>query len=275
MSSKAMSLKGRINNYAKKNKIAAQVVLQNYMFECFLERLSKSEYNKKFVIKGGMLISSLVGLDTRATMDLDGTLRRLSLTEENLLKLVKDVCSIKLHDEVTFEIKGIVPIRKDDRYGGFRIRIDAIYDTITTPLSIDASTGDVITPEPVEYEFTGLFDDTKQIKLWGYNLETVLAEKAETILARGIFNTRPRDFYDIYILGTTKKYDKEVFQEALAATAEHRGSIKSIKNKISILNQLLTNDSLKQTWSKYQNKFPYAKNIAYEDTLEVLRQMVN
>jgi len=275
MSSQAMSLKGRINNYAKKNKIAAQVVLQNYMFECFLERLSKSEYNKKFVIKGGMLISSLVGLDTRATMDLDGTLRRLTLTEENLLILVKDVCSIKLHDEVIFEIKGIEPIRKDDRYGGFRIRIDAIYDTITTPLSIDASTGDVITPEPVEYEFAGLLDDTKQIKLWGYNLETVLAEKAETILSRGIFNTRPRDFYDIYILGTTKKYDKKVFKEALAATAEHRGSTESIKNKKVILEQLLANDSLKQTWSKYQNKFPYAKNIAYEDTLEVLRRMIN
>ena len=146
MSSKAMSLKGRIKNYAKCNNIAAQVVLQNYMFERFLERLSLSEYNEKFVVKGGMLIAAIVGLDTRSTMDLDTTLRKLPLTESQITQAVQDICSINLEDDVCFEIKSVAPIRKDDVYGGYCVRMDAVYDTIVTPLSIDVSTGDVITP---------------------------------------------------------------------------------------------------------------------------------
>lgn len=211
MSSKAMSLKAKIRNYAKKNNIAAQVVLQNYMFERFLARLSDSEYKDKFVIKGGMLIAAIVGLDTRSTMDLDATLRGLPLTEEQIRGAVESIGNISLEDEVSFHIVSIEPIRKDDRYGGLRVRVDAIYDTISTPLSIDVSTGDIITPGAVRYEFSGIFDEKQRIKLWGYNMETVLAEKAETILSRGVFNTRPRDFYDIYILATSQEYSREVF----------------------------------------------------------------
>ena len=194
MSSKAMSLKGKIKNYAKSKSIAAQVVLQNYMFERFLARLSMSDYREKFVVKGGMLIAAIVGLDTRSTMDLDTTLRNLPLTEEKVMEAVENICKITLGDDVIFEVKSIAPIRKDDRYGGFCVRLDAIYDTIVTPLSIDVSTGDVITPEAVEYEFSGIFDEEIRIKMWGYNIESVMAEKVETILSRGIFNTRPRDF---------------------------------------------------------------------------------
>lgn len=143
MSSKAMSLKGRIKNYAKRSNIAAQVVLQNYMFERFLERLSKSDYCEKFVVKGGMLIAAIVGLDTRATMDLDATLRNLPLTKEQITEAVFKICEIELDDDISFEIKSVEPIRKDDIYGGYCVRIDAIYETIITPLSIDVSTGDV------------------------------------------------------------------------------------------------------------------------------------
>ena len=273
MSSKAMSLKGKIKNYAKTKSIAAQVVLQNYMFERFLARLSMSEYREKFVVKGGMLIAAIVGLDTRSTMDLDTTLRNLPLTKEKIMEAIESVCKISLDDDVIFEVKSISPIRKDDRYGGFCVRLDAIYDTIVTPLSIDVSTGDVITPDAVEYEFSGIFDEEVRIKLWGYNIESVMAEKVETILSRGIFNTRPRDFYDVYILGTTQNYDKKIFLEALEATAVHRGSSDQITNKTGIINKLSENEDLIQIWEKYRKKFSYASGIQYSDIMDVLIKM--
>lgn len=254
MSSKAMSLKAKIKNYAKSSNIAAQVVLQNYMFERFLARMSESEYSEKFVIKGGMLIAAIVGLDTRSTMDLDTTLKNLPLTEEKVVEAVTNICSIDLGDDVNFETVSIAPIRKDDKYGGFCVRLNAVYDTIVTPLSIDVSTGDVITPSAVQYEFGGIFDDNVRIKLWGYNIETVMAEKVETALRRGIFNTRPRDYYDIYILGTTQKYDKKLFREALAATAVHRGSTENIADITAILAVISSSDELQDMWSKYQKK---------------------
>ena len=274
MSSKAMSLKGRIKNYAKSNNIAAQVVLQNYMFECFLARLSVSKYNEKFVVKGGMLIAAIVGLDTRSTMDLDTTLRNLPLTEEKITEAIDAICKIDMKDDVIFTVKSIEPIRKDDIYGGYCVRLDAVYDTIITPLSIDVSTGDVITPDAVKYEFSGIFDEDIRISLWGYNIETVIAEKVDTILRRGVFTTRSRDYYDVYILGTTQEYDKEIYKEALKATAEHRGSTEQISDVEGILNQISESDRLKDMWRKYQKKFAYANDISYEDVLEVLNKIV-
>lgn len=274
MSSKAMSLKGRIKKYAKSNNIAAQVVLQNYMFECFLARLSLSEYRDKFVVKGGMLIAAIVGLDTRTTMDLDTTLRNLPLTEEKISEVINTICEIDMKDDVVFTVKSIEPIRKDDIYGGYCVRLDAVYDTIVTPLSIDVSTGDVITPGAVKYEFSGIFDEDIRISLWGYNIETIIAEKVETILRRGVFTTRPRDYYDVYILGTMQKYDKETCKEALKATAEHRGSAEQISNVESILKQISESNDLKDMWKKYQKKFAYASDISYENVLKVLKKIV-
>lgn len=274
MSSKAMSLKGRIKHYAKSNNIAAQVVLQNYMFERFLLRLSASEYKDKFVIKGGMLIAAIVGLDTRSTMDLDTTIRYLPLTEESISEAINLICKIDMKDDVVFSVKSIAPIRKDDIYGGYTVRLYAEYDTIVTPISIDISTGDVITPKAVKYEFRGIFDEGICICLWGYSIETVMAEKVETILRRGVFNTRARDFYDVYILGTTQKYDKEIYREALNATANHRGSLKQLTDTEGILNQIANSESLKEQWRKYQNKFAYARGVSYNDILEVLKELV-
>ncbi|MDL2300862.1 nucleotidyl transferase AbiEii/AbiGii toxin family protein [Lachnospiraceae bacterium OttesenSCG-928-D06] len=274
MSSRAMSLKGKIKNYATHNNITAQVVLQNYMFECFLLRLSVSEYKDKFVIKGGLLIAAIVGLDTRSTMDLDTTLRNLPLTEEKIMEAVNVVCKIDMMDNVIFTVKSISLIRKDDIYGGYCVCLDAMYDTINTPLSIDVSTGDVITPEAVTYEFSGIFDKNLRINLWGYNIETVIAEKVETILRRGVFTTRQRDYYDIYILGKTQKYDKRIYQEALKATAEHRGSTKLISDLEGILNQISRSDDLRDMWKKYQKKFAYAADITYDEVLGVLRNVV-
>lgn len=273
MSSKAMSLKGKIKNYAKSNHIAAQVVLQNYMFECFLSRLCVSAYCDRFVVKGGMLIAAIVGLDTRSTMDLDTTLRDLPLTEEQITEAFNEICKIDKNDDVIFTVKSVSPIRKDDVYGGYRVRLDAIYDTISTPLSIDISTGDVITPEAVKYDFSGIFDEDLRISLWGYNIETVIAEKVETILSRGVFTTRPRDYYDVYILGTTQKCDKEIMSKALKATAQHRGSLEKIEDVEGILKQISESVELRDMWVKYQNKFDYAKDISYDSVMEVVKMM--
>ena len=167
-------------------------------------------------------------------------------------------------------LKSIEPIRKDDVYGGYRVRIDAKYDTILTPLSVDVSTGDVMTPGPVFYEFKGIFDDHVQIPLWGYNIETILAEKLETILRRGVFTTRPRDFYDVYILGTTQTVNKEMLQDAIKATAVHRGSVDQIADTASIMKQVRANQTLINQWEKYRRQFPYAANISYDQVMEVI-----
>ena len=202
MSKKAMSLKAQIRNMAREKDIYAQVILQNYMFERFLERLSKSNFKDNFILKGGMLIAAIVGIDNRSTMDMDATIKNYPITVDSLTKAITEICNIEINDHVNFTFIGIESIRDDDLYGGYRVSIKASYDTIVTPLSIDITTGDVITPQEILYLFKMIFDQGT-IGVWAYNIETVLAEKVETILHRGEFNTRPRDYYDIYILVNT------------------------------------------------------------------------
>lgn len=168
----------------------------------------------------------------------------------------------------------IGPIRKDDIYGGYRVRIDAAYDTVLTPLSIDISTGDVITPCPVEYSFHGMFDPEISIQLLGYNTETILAEKTETILSRGVLTTRPRDFYDVYILEKTQQYQRDLFREALEATAEHRGSTEILRDTERIISRLESSEDLKKQWAKYQRQFAYANQIEYRSLMEALRRLL-
>lgn len=272
--SNAMSLKAKIRNMAKQKNIPAQVILQNYMFERLLIRLAKSEYKDKFVLKGGMLVAAIVGLDNRATMDLDTTLKNLPLTPESIKAALAEICDIPCEDEITFEISNIAPIREDDIYGGYRVMLNTKYDTLLTPLSIDVSTGDAITPHAVEFTFHEIFDEDKSFKLWAYNIETVLAEKVETILRRTVFNTRPRDFYDAYILATTQKFDKSIFKEALQATAEHRGTMEQISNVDLILKNISESKELRVMWDKYCKQFAYAENIPYESVLTELQKLI-
>ena len=272
--SKAMSLKAKIRNIAKQKNIPAQVILQNYMFERLLVRLSASEYKEKFVLKGGMLVAAIVGLDNRATMDMDTTLKNLPLTPEAIRSALEDICSIAFDDGVVYEIGTISPIRKDDIYGGYRVMLSARFDIMLTPLSIDVSTGDVITPHAVQYNFSEIFDDEKSYELWAYNIETVMAEKVETILRRGIFNTRPRDFYDAYILTTTQKFDITVFEDALKATANHRGTTNQIADVPSILHNIEESPELKTMWDKYRKQFSYAKNITYEQIMDSIKALL-
>lgn len=272
--SKAMSLKAKIRNIAKQKNIPAQVILQNYMFERLLVRLSASEYKEKFVLKGGMLVAAIVGLDNRATMDMDTTLKNLPLTPEAIRSALEDICSIAFDDGVVYEIGTISPIRKDDIYGGYRVMLNARFDIMLTPLSIDVSTGDVITPHAVQYKFSEIFDDEKSYELWAYNIETVMAEKVETILRRGIFNTRPRDFYDAYILTTTQKFDITVFEDALKATANHRGTTNQIADVPSILHNIEESPELKTMWDKYRKQFSYAKDITYEQIMDSIKALL-
>ncbi len=272
--SKAMSLKAKIRNIAKQKNIPAQVVLQNYMFERLLVRLSASEYKEKFVLKGGMLVAAIVGLDNRATMDMDTTLKNLPLTPEAIRSALETVCGISYDDGVIFEIGTISPIREDDIYGGYRVMLNARFDTMITPLSIDVSTGDTITPHAVQYNFSEIFDDEKSYGLWAYNIETVMAEKVETILRRGVFNIRPRDFYDAYILSTTQKFDKAVFADALSATATHRGTVQQIADVPAILHNIEESSELKTMWDKYRKQFAYAADIEYDQIIAELKMLL-
>jgi predicted nucleotidyltransferase component of viral defense system len=185
----AMSLKAKIRNIAKAKNVSAQVVLQNFFFERFLIKLSQSEFREKFILKGGLLIAIMAGLDARSTMDMDATIRSLPLDEEHIRTAIDEVCTVPLEDGIVYQTTEITFIRKDDEYGGFRISLDALYENINTPLSIDITTGDVITPKPVKRIFKSLFNDTDQFELWAYNTETILAEKIETILRRSVGNT--------------------------------------------------------------------------------------
>ena len=197
--SKAMQLKARIHNQAEKNHVPAQAVLQNFMLERILERISLSRYQNRIVLEGGMLIASMVGIANRTTMDMDAALRGFPLTEETVRAAFTEVCAIPIDDGVDLQVAYVAPIREDDEYGGYRIAITARYDSILTPLKIDLTTGAAITPGAVRYALQSHFED-KQIEVWAYNIETILAEKVETILRRSVLNTRPRDFYDVYIL---------------------------------------------------------------------------
>jgi predicted nucleotidyltransferase component of viral defense system len=270
MSAGAMSFKAQIKNLAKKKNVKAQVLLQNFMFERFLERLSLSEYKDKFVLKGGMLVAALVGMDARSTMDLDATLRGLPLTEKSIRKAITEICAFPVRDEVSLTVGAIAPIRPDDIYGGYRVKIVAVYDTIEVPFTVDISTGDVITPEPVRYSFRGIFDEDKEFEIWAYNIETVMAEKIETILRRNTLNTRPRDFYDVFILSTTQTYNQMLLKEAVLATAAHRETAEQIADISAILQMITDSAELRQMWKKYCREFDYAADISYEQMMEAL-----
>jgi len=274
MSRKAMSLKAKIRNIAKKKDMSAQVVLQNYMFERFLERLSKSEYKDKFILKGGMLIASIVGIESRSTMDMDATIKNYPINSESLEKAIKYICMIDLDDDVIFSFSGIDSIRDDDAYGGFKVSIQADYDTIIIPMQIDITTGDAITPKEVLYLFKMIFEEDT-IGVWAYNIETVLAEKVETILRRGELNTRPRDFYDVYILTHTQEYNDSIFKEALKKTAEHRETTHIFIDLQKRIESIERSETLGKRWLKYTKDYRYADSILYEDVIKTLKILMN
>ena len=268
----AMQLKAVIRNIAKEKGIVPQALLQNYMLERLLERIAVSSYQDKFILKGGMLIAAMVGLDSRTTMDMDATLRGMPLTEESVREALADILALNLDDNVTFTLKSVAPIREDDVYGGFRASITAVFDTIKTALKIDLTTGDKITPREISYRFTLMFED-RSINIMAYNLETVLAEKYETILRRSAMNTRMRDFYDVYILTNfqSQNIDGTLLKKAVEATAAARGSSAVFADTDTILNLLAESAAMQAQWALYQKGFAYAKDIAWPDIIKTVR----
>lgn len=261
-----MSLKAKIRNIAKEKSISAQAVLQNYLMNRFLYRLSLTEYKEKFVIKGGMLISSIIGIEHRATMDLDTTLRNLPMTEDAIKIAFETICAVFIDDGITFSYDSIAPIRDDDEYGGYRVSFSAVFGKINAPMSMDVSTGDVITPGAAKHEFSDILEDGISFELWSYPIETVLAEKIETILSRGIDNTRPRDFYDVYMLAGLD-YDSDTFRDAFNATATHRESLEKIADTKGIIQLIAESPEMNKRWENYVRQMPYAKGIKFSDTL--------
>jgi predicted nucleotidyltransferase component of viral defense system len=273
--SKAMQLKARIKNLASENHIPAQAVLQNFMLERLLERISISKYKDKVILKGGMLIASLVGIDSRTTMDMDATLRGFPLSEETIREALSEICAIQLDDDVTLVLDHIVPIREDDEYGGYRVAIIARFESINTPLKIDITAGDIITPAAVRYAFHSNFEN-KLIEIWAYNTETILAEKVETILRRSVLNTRPRDFYDVYIIMRTQKHTmtRAIFKTALHATSEKRMSLPALQDKVKILLTIQSDEVMRQRWDRYCKENHYANGIKFDDVIDVLLDIV-
>lgn len=271
MSNKAMQLKARIKNLAAKNHIPAQAVLQNFMLERLLERISVSKYQNKIILKGGMLIASMVGIHSRTTMDMDATLRSFALTEDTIREAFSEIAAIPLEDDVTLHLDHIAPIREDDEYGGFRIAVIAIYESIHTPMKVDLTAGDAITPAAIRYCFPSNFDE-RQIEIWAYPIETILAEKVETILRRSVLNTRPRDFYDVYILSRTHKdqIHRDTFQQALQATALKRESFAMLRAAATILKNIQEDEIMRQRWERYCKENAYARGIPFDEVIQVL-----
>jgi predicted nucleotidyltransferase component of viral defense system len=260
--SNAMQFKAKIKNLALKNHIPAQAVLQNFMLERLLERISLSKYKDMVILKGGMLIASLVGISSRTTMDMDATLRGYPLSEETIREALSEICAMQLDDEVTLVFDHVVPIREDDEYGGYRVALIAKFESINTPLKIDITTGDIITPDAIRYAFQSNFED-KKIEVWAYNIETILAEKVETILRRSVLNTRPRDYYDVYIIMKTKRraINKNLFRTALNATAQKRTSLAALRDQDKILQSIQTDTIMRQRWERYCKENYYANGI--------------
>lgn len=271
----AMQLKALIKNLAKEKHISAQLVMQNFMLERLLERISVSKYHQNFILKGGFLIAAMVGLDTRATMDMDATIKGLPVNEESIHEMFEEICKIELDDDVSFSFRSIGEIREGDEYSGYRVSLSANYAPMAVPLKLDITTGDRITPKEIEYRFRLLLED-RSISVLAYNLETVLAEKLETVVSRGDQNTRTRDYYDIYILSKLQyaNVNPMALKSALDATAQKRGSVNVLKDYRKIMDTVRNSKIMLRQWDNYRKDFEYAKDIAFQDTCDVVMDLM-
>ena len=269
-------IKGRIKSVAKQNNADARTLMRIYMMERFLERLAQSEYRDNFIIKGGILVTAMIGVAHRSTMDIDTSMKNLNLSAEDALRVVNQVKDIDLDDGVSFEVKDVSNIMDEMEYPGIRVTMNANVGRLITPLKIDISTGDVITPRAIEFNYDLLLED-RSISLWSYNLETILAEKLQTVLARGILNTRMRDFYDIRMLLDTyeDKVNKAVLKDAFAATCKKRGTDHLQEQAEEIIKIIEADEQLRVLWRAYQKKYSYAAEIDYVSVISGVRKLMD
>ena len=274
MFSNANSFKAKIKNISKDKGIPAQQVQQHYLIEQVLKMISTSSYRDSFIVKGGYLIGQMIGLDKRTTMDLDVTLKGTEMSRENLIHIFEEILCSKT-DGFSFSVDKLEPIRQDDEYGGFSLKLNATFDTLKEVVFIDITTGDKITPREITYSMTSIFTN-ESIKIWTYNLETVLAEKLETIISRGLASTRPRDRYDLFTLYKLRKEEinLEVLKNALENTAEKRKSKETIYNWEEQVRGIEISDYQKELWIRYQRQFKYAKDISFDNSVQVIREIM-
>ena len=274
MFSNANSFKAKIKNISKDKGIPAQQVQQHYLIEQVLKLISTSSYRDSFIVKGGYLIGQMIGLDKRTTMDLDVTLKGTEMSREHLIHIFEEILCSKT-DGFSFSVDKLEPIRQDDEYGGFSLKLNATFDTLKEFVFIDITTGDKITPREITYSMSSIFTN-ESIKIWTYNLETVLAEKLETIISRGLASTRPRDRYDLFTLYKLRKEEinLEVLKNALENTAEKRKSKETIYNWEEQVRGIEISDYQKELWIRYQRQFKYAKDISFDNSVQVIREIM-
>ena len=272
----ATQLKAKIKNFAKEKNMDSRTVLQEYILERFIDRISKSKYKNDFILKGGMLISSMVGVDLRSTLDIDTTIKGFEFTLDKLNEVLNEIIETDIGDMFNFKILMNKKIMEETEYHGYRVTLEANFDTISQKFKIDISTGDIITPNEVKYNIKQMLSDDK-IEILAYNIETILSEKIHSIIQKGEDNTRARDYYDIYILEKTKKEEinNNILKEAIINKFEERKNSNLVSNiYLKVLN-LEKNIKLKELWNEYRNKFTYAKDIEFEDTIKSLKNIVS
>ena len=267
-------LKGRIRNISKEKGLSSQEVLQMYLFERVMDRLSNSKYRENFIIKGGYLISSMIGIDERTTMDVDTTVTGITMSEDEIVRIIKEVLAIDVNDGITFAFDRVEPIMEDAEYANFRVYFHAKFGKINNPMKLDISTGDEITPAAIEHGFKSILDGSV-ITMRSYNLETIIAEKYETIIRRNIGNTRARDIYDLYAL--TKLYggsiNYEILKKAIIRTSCKRGSIEEISDWKIIYDEIVSEEALVNLWNNYRSEYRYASDISFDDAISTVKQI--
>ena len=270
----AWQLKALIRNLARSKSADAQVLMRNYMMERFLERISVSEYRDKFILKGGMMVAAMIGLESRATMDIDGTIKGINVNVEDVEKMIAAIVSVPMDDGVEFQVKRISEIMDEAEYPGIRVSMETRFDGVRTPLKIDISTGDAITPREVRYRFKLMLEE-RSIDIWAYNLETVLAEKLETVVSRSITNTRMRDFYDLHML--SQLYGQTIvpadLSAALTATARKRNTEKYLADVVAALDEIEADVNMVKLWAAYQKKFSYASDVTWNSIMTSVRSL--
>lgn len=268
----AVQLKALVKNKSNGNSNKANMLIRNYAMERFLERVSLSKYRDNFVLKGGMLIAHYVGLDNRTTMDIDTTIKNYNLSQKDIIIMIEEIVTIELNDSMVYEIKDIDDIMDEHEYPGIRVKLECKLQNTRIPLKIDISTGDVITPKEINYTYKLMFED-RSIHILAYNIETVLAEKLETIITRDVANTRIRDFYDVAVLSVQKENEISIdkLRLALVATAKNRKSLEIIQNGSLILERIEKDEGMKALWVNYQNRFDYARDYNWQKVMNSIK----